>query len=348
MNKILIYGAYGYTGRLIVDEAIFYGYKPTLAGRDEEKIETLASEKGLPAIALSLDNNDELTEVLVHHDLVIHCAGPFIHTAKQMALACLEAKTHYIDITGEFQVFELLQSMNERAIEAGIMLLPGAGFDVVPSDCLSSHLKSKVPNADKLTLAFTGLGGGLSRGTAKTMIENAHEGQWFRKNGKLETRPGGESVKTINYGEFEQVSVGISWGDISSAYFSTKIPNIEVFVGSTKRQIGQMKWLSRLSFLLRLRVVKSFLKKQIDKKPAGPSADRRENGLMHLWGKVENGNGSVEARLVTPNGYTLTAKTALLIANKIVKGDFKAGYQTPSSAYCPDLILEVDGTSLID
>ncbi len=348
MNKILIYGAYGYTGRLIVDEALANGYQPTLAGRDKEKIDALGSEKDLPAIALALDDKASLNQILGQHDLVVHCAGPFIHTAKQMALACLNTKTHYIDITGEFQVFELLQSMNEQAIEAGIMLLPGAGFDVVPSDCLAAHLKSKLPDAKKMTLAFTGLGGGLSRGTAKTMVENAHEGQWFRKNGKLETRPGGESVKTIDYGEFEQVSVGISWGDISSAYFSTIIPTIEVFIGSTKKQIGQMKWLSRLSFLLKLRFVKSFLKKQIDKKPAGPSAKRRENSTMHLWGKVENGQESVEARLVTRNGYTLTAKTALLIADKIVKGDFKPGYQTPSSAYGQGLILEVEGTSLKD
>lgn len=344
MSNVIIYGAYGYTGKLIVEEALALGLKPTIAGRNKEATEKLARDKDLPFIVLSIDDKAALNNALNTHDIVIHCAGPFIHTAKQMAEACITTNTHYLDITGEFQVFEMLKGMDALAQKENIMLLPGAGFDVVPSDCLAAHLKSKLPDAKKLTLSFTGLGGGLSRGTAKTMIENSHVGQYYRENKLLKVRQGGKSVKKINYGSFEQISVGISWGDISTAFHSTSIPDIEVFIGSNEKQIKQMKFMGKLSFLLKLGFVKSFLKKQIDKKPAGPSDSKREKGSMHLWGKAENESSSVEAWLSTPNGYTLTAKTAMLITKKILEGDFKAGFQTPSSAYGKDLILEIEDT----
>lgn len=346
--KMLIYGANGYTGRLIVDEAIKQGIKPTIAGRNKDEIEQLAEEKELESATFSLEDNSSLLSALHNHDIVIHCAGPFVHTANAMAKACIEAKTHYLDVTGELQVFEQLKAMDEQAKEAGIMLMPGAGFDVVPSDCLAVHLKSKMPDATDLTLAFTSVGGSLSRGTAKTMVEKSHEGQWVRINGKLESKPMGSSVTHIDFGEFEQDAVGISWGDIATAYYSTGIPNIEVFTGSDKSQIKKLKWMGRLTFLLKFQWVKNFLKKQIDKKPAGPSLKKREKGKMHLWGKAVNGDQTIEARLVTPNGYTLTTLSTVLIASKIAKGDFKPGYQTPAMAYGQNLILEIEGTGFVN
>lgn len=346
MKDLLIYGAYGYTGKIIVDEALAKGLKPTLAGRSEEKTKALAEKKGLEYKAFSLDDTVTLDNCLKDHKIVIHCAGPFIHTAKIMADACLRTKTHYLDITGEYQIFELMKTYNEKAEKEYIMIMPGAGFDVVPSDCLAAHLKSKLPEATSLLMAFTGLGGGLSRGTAKTMIENAHEGQLYRKDGILVSKPAGSSTKKVNYGEFEQPSVGISWGDISTAYHSTGIPNIEVLMGSTDGQIKKMKKMNSFKWLLKMRFVKNFLQKQIDKKPAGPSDDKREKGRMFLWGEATSEDQKVEARLTTPNGYTLTANTSVLIAQKILNGNYKKGFQTPASAYGKDLILEVPDTKI--
>jgi short subunit dehydrogenase-like uncharacterized protein len=346
--KLLIYGANGYTGRLILDEALAKGIKPTIAGRNQQEIALLAKEKEVEFAVFSMDEKDTLNKILTLHDVVIHCAGPFVHTANAMANACIETKTHYLDITGELQVFEQLHALNDKAVVAGVMLMPGAGFDVVPSDCLAARLKSQLPNATDLTLAFTSTGGGLSRGTAKTMVEKSHEGQWVRNNGKVVSQPMGSSVTKVDFGEFQQDAVGISWGDIATAYYSTGIPNIEVFTGSNKAQTNKLKWMGRLAFLLKFKGVKKFLKKQIDKKQAGPSLKSREKGKMYLWGKAVVGDKQVEARLVTPNGYTLTAMTAVLIASKIHNGDFRVGYQTPSMAYGPNLILEIEGARFLD
>ncbi|MEQ8907488.1 saccharopine dehydrogenase NADP-binding domain-containing protein [Ekhidna sp.] len=343
MNNLLIYGAYGYTGRLIVKACLKQGIKPIIAGRSPEKAMIFANKHGLEYDVFEVSNREKLENWLRRGDVVIHCGGPFIHTAKAMVQGCLATNTHYLDITGEFQVFDLIKEYGNKAKEKGLMLLPGVGFDVVPSDCLAKHLHNKLPSATDLKLAFVSKGGKLSRGTAKTMIENLGEPQTRRRDGDYEGVPMGKSAMEIDYGSFKQISMGISWGDISTAYHSTGIPNIEVFSGTTEQQLSKVKRAMRLSFMLRSRTIKNFLMNQMDKRPDGPKGKRRKESNMYLWGQVSDGNKKLEARLVTPNGYTLTALTSVLIANKILNGDIKPGFQTPSSAYGEGLILEIAG-----
>lgn len=346
MNNLLIYGAYGYTGRLIVEECLKHGIKPIIAGRNPEKAMKFANQHDLEYDVFEVSDRDKLEAWLQRGDVVIHCGGPFIHTAKNMVLGCLATQTHYLDITGEFQVFDLVKEYGEKAKERGIMLLPGAGFDVVPSDCLAKHLHNRLPSATDLKLAFVSKGGKLSRGTAKTMIENLGEPQTRRRDGDYEGIPMGKSTRMIDFGGFEQVAMGISWGDISTAYHSTGIPNIEVFSGTTEQQIAKIRKTVRLSFMLRSRITRNFLMRQMDKRPDGPKQERRDSATMYLWGQVSDGNQTIEAHLTTPNGYNLTASASVLVARKIADGNFKPGFQTPSTAYGEGLILEVDGCEL--
>ncbi|MEM9681312.1 MAG: saccharopine dehydrogenase NADP-binding domain-containing protein [Bacteroidota bacterium] len=343
MNNLLIYGAYGYTGRLIVEQCLKLGIKPIIAGRDPEKTMTYATKLGLAYDVFEVSQREKLEKWLLQGNVVIHCAGPFVHTAKEMVQGCLATDTHYLDITGEFQVFDLIKEYSEKAREKGLMLLPGVGFDVVPSDCLAKHLHHLLPSATDLKLAFTSKSGKLSRGTAKTMIENMGEPQTRRRDGDYEGVMMGKSTLEVDYGDFEQLSMGISWGDISSAYYSTGIPNIEVFSGTTEQQLSKVRRATRLSFMLRSRTIKNFLSKQLDKRSDGPDEARRKKSQMYLWGEASVGNEKVEARLKTPNGYTLTALTSIEIAQKVLAGNFKTGFQTPSLAYGKELILKVDG-----
>ena len=343
MNNLLLYGAYGYTGRLIVDECLKHGIKPVIAGRNPEKAMTFANKHGLEYDVFEISEKEKLENWLKRGSVVIHCGGPFIHTAREMVEACIATNTHYLDITGEFQVFDLIKEYDQKAKEKNIMLMPGVGFDVVPSDCLAKHLHNKLPSTTNLKLAFVSKDGRLSRGTAKTMIENLGNPQMRRRAGKYESFPIGKSIREIDYGNFIQLSMGISWGDISTAYHSTGIPNIEVFSGTDEQQINKVKKTLRLSFMLKSRAIKNFLFRQIDKRPDGPKEKKREASCMYLWGEASDRNKSVEARLKTPNGYTLTAMSSVLIAQKIFSGDYKSGFQTPSSAYGEGLILEIQG-----
>src|SRR5512134_1357654 len=171
MDNFLIYGSYGYTGQLIVERALKEGLRPILAGRNEKKLRAQAEQTDLDCRAFSLHDTAKLDSALSEVEAVLHCAGPFVHTFRQMAEACLRTRRHYVDISGEIPGFEALAALNAQAKEAGIMLLPGAGYDVVPSDCLAAHLKERLPSAVQLRLFIRGVGAGVSRGTAKSGVE---------------------------------------------------------------------------------------------------------------------------------------------------------------------------------
>ena len=339
-NNFLIYGANGYTGELIAREAARRGWQPMLAGRSRNKVEPLAKELNLICRTFSLEDKKSLEYTLKEVDFVVHCAGPFSRTAEKMVEACLRLGKHYTDITGEIAVFEAMAKRGEAARKAGIMIMPGIGFDVVPSDCLALHLKNLLPAATNLTLAFDGAGGGISHGTRATMTLNAGSGGAIRRNGQIIKVPAAHQTRRIDFGEFTKTAVTIPWGDVSTAFYSTGIPNIEVYTAVSKANLKMLKLSRYLGWLLRTKTVQSRLQKRIP--DGGPSDAERVDGVTYLWGEASDEQGNrVEARLVCPEGYTTTVLTALAIAEKISAGVFQVGFQTPAKCYGADLILEI-------
>jgi short subunit dehydrogenase-like uncharacterized protein len=250
MKNILLYGANGYTAQLILDLMLKSNLKPILGGRTEAKIKPLADKYNLSYRIFGLDNLTVINQAIADVEVVLHCAGPYIHTAKSMVEACIETQTHYLDITGEIDVFEMLYQYDEAAKKAGIMVLPGCGFDVVPTDCLAKYLSNQMPDATHLSLGFASKGGGLSHGTAMTAIENLGELGKVRENGKIVERPIAHKTQLLEFGrEFKSYGITIPWGDVATAFYSTEIPNIEVFFGVPERSIRLMQMQSSLNFL---------------------------------------------------------------------------------------------------
>ena len=340
----LLYGANGYTAQLMLPLLRQYGLRPVLAGRSAGKIELLAREYDLPFRIFDLDNAEATRAALADVPLVLHCAGPFIHTAKPMLEACLQTRTHYLDITGEIGVFELAARLGDRARAQGITLLPGSGFDVVPTDCLALFLHRLLPDATHLTLAFANVGSGLSQGTARTMAEGMGEGGAIRRNGKIVRVPLGHRAMEVDFGGLRRFVMAIPWGDVATAFYTTGIPNIEVFTAVSPRMYRSLRWQKAFNWFLQLRAVREFAQRRIDKRPPGPSAERRAAALTYVWGEVRNAAGITrQARLHSPEGYTLTAHSALLIAKKILAGEGRPGFWTPAGLFGPDLVLEIPG-----
>jgi short subunit dehydrogenase-like uncharacterized protein len=346
MNTFLIYGANGYTGELITRYAAERNLKPILAGRNQAKVEALAKQYGFDFRVFDLNDSAKLDAALQEVEFVLHCAGPFSLTSKLMVEACLRNKRHYLDITGEIAVFETLARLDKKAKEAEIMIMPGVGFDVVPSDCLAKHLKDRLPTATNLTLAFYGLGR-ISHGTQATMTMNVGKGGAIRRNGAITPVPPAYKTREIDFGEVRKTGVTIPWGDVSTAFYSTGIPNIEVYTVMPASNLKMLKMSRYIGWLLATKPLQSYLQKQI---PAGgPSDAEREKGKTYLWGEASDEKGKkVEARIQSHEGYTLTALTALKIAEKILSGDFCEGFQTPAKCYGADLILEIEGTKRTD
>ncbi len=349
-TQFLLYGANGYTGQLIAKLSATYDLHPILAGRNKESIQQLADELQLPYRIINLDNTDQLQTTLKEVSLVLHAAGPFQLTAKQMIEACIATNTHYIDITGEIPVFELAKRFNDAAIQAGVMLMPGVGFDVVPTDCMALFLKNKLPDATSLQLAFASVGGGLSHGTATTMVIGLGENGAVRENGKIINKPLGHKGMWIDFskltGKQKRLFVmTIPWGDISTAHFTTGIPNIETYTGISPKIYYFLKLQRAFNWLLKTSLIRRYAIKKINEKPAGPTDEARAKSSSLIWGKVENQRGeTAQAVMKVKDGYTLTAHSSLLIVQKILAGKFKSGYQTPANVYGEDLILEIPDT----
>jgi short subunit dehydrogenase-like uncharacterized protein len=346
MSNFLIYGANGYTGELITRYAAERGLKPILAGRNAAKVEALAREYNFDFRAFDLNDAAKSDAALQEVDFVLHCAGPFSLTSAPMVEACLRTGRHYLDITGEITVFEEMAARDKAAQDAGIMIMPGVGFDVVPSDCLARHLKDRLPAATHLTLAFYGLGR-ISHGTQATMTMNVGRGGAIRRNGTITSVPAAWKTREIDFGEVKKTGVTIPWGDVATAFYSTGIPNIEVYTIVPEQQLKLLKLSRYLGWLLATKPVQSILQKQI---PAGgPSDEERAAGKTYLWGEAtDEAGGVVESRQTGPEGYTLTALTALTIAEKILNGNFCAGFQTPAKCYGADLILKIEGVNRED
>ncbi len=340
-ENLLIYGCYGYTGNLITKLAVEKGLKVIVAGRDAAKTEAVAKEFAVPFAVFDLADEKSVANNLANVKVVLHCAGPFKYTALPMAKACLATQTHYLDITGEIEVFEAMQRLDIAAKEKNVLLMPGVGFDVVPSDCMSLFLKEQMPDATNLELAIMTVGGTLSHGTSITVVENLGGGSARRENGKIIATKSGYNTKEFDFKFTKKIGVEIPWGDVSTAFFTTKIPNITVFNILPKSLVKNMRLSNYLGFILKQRFVKDFLIKKIKQKPAGPDAQMREKAKLYILGTVTNGNKEVRALLSMPEGYWLTAMTAVQIATECMKDSFaKNGYQTPAAVFGADFILQ--------
>ncbi len=340
---VLIYGSNGYTGQLVTAQAVTAGLRPVLAGRATDAVRSQAERFGLEHRVFALDQRDQVNAGLSGITVVMHCAGPFSRTSAPMVDGCLRAGAHYLDITGEISVFESLAARHEEARTAGVMLLPGVGFDVVPSDCLAAHLVERLPSASRLALAFEARGG-VSRGTATTMVENSGGGGMIRRNGLLERVPAAWRTRRVDFGAGPTDVTTIPWGDVSTAFHSTGVGNIEVYTAMPPLARRILVATRYLGWLLHTPPVRAALVKVVRSRSPGPSEATRAREVRRLWGEATDRSGRrVVARMTTPQSYALTALTAVAAIRRVLGGHVLPGFQTPSRAFGADFILEVPG-----
>lgn len=346
--NFLIYGATGFVGDAIARLAVKRGLKPILAGRNREKIISLAKELELDYRVFKLDDTTSLDYALEDVAAVLHCAGPYILTYRPMIESCLRQGTHYLDITGELPVYEALALCDSQAKEQDIMILPGVGFDVVPTDCLAVHLKKQLPSASHLTLAFRSKGpASLPPGTIKTAVSLIPYGNRIRRDGNLVKPEKGIKTRMIDFGEGLVEATRLTWGDVFTAFYSTGIPNIEVYSVFPNEIKQQMKVIEYLRSLFSLSIVQKLLKRMAK---GGSTIAEREQTKVSVWGEVKDDQGrKVEGRLYGPEaGVIWTSRAALAAIERVMVGDVKLGFQTPAKAYGADFVLDCEGVTRED
>ena len=346
--SLLVYGANGYTGELIARRAVERGLRPVLAGRSAAPVARLAVELGLPHRVSPIDDAAAVDAGLDGIGVVLHCAGPFSRTSRPMADGCLRRGAHYLDITGEGAVFAALASRDAEARAAGVTLLPGVGFDVVPSDGLAAHLARRLPGAARLRLAFQAIGQ-PSRGTTLTALEGIHLGGMIRRGGKLTPVPAAWRTRDFDFGRGPVRCMTIPWGDVWTAWHSTGIPDIEVYMAAPPALRTLASASRLLGPLLGAGPVQRALAAWVRSRVTGPDAEARARGRSLLHGEVEHADGRrAAARLVAPEGYAFTALAAVECAERVLAGQARPGFLTPSLAFGPDLPLAIAGVERID
>lgn len=342
----MLYGATGYTGELIAREAVRRGEKPILAGRNPAMIMALARELECPSRAFPLDNHQIVVNALQGLALVLHCAGPFVETSAPMVAACLQAGVHYLDITGEISVFEAIFACDAEAKQRGVTLLPGVGFDVVPTDCLAAMLAARLPSATELSLAFDSPGAALSRGTMKTMIEGIGDGGAIRKDGKIVRVPVAFESREIPFAAGPRMAMTIPWGDVSTAFRTTGIPNIRVYSGASPKSIAQTRRMRLLLPIAGWKPIRRLLQSFAARRP-GPSAEQRARGRVNLWGRVADGKGGeVTMTMATPEGYAFTVLSALAAVKRVMQMAPASGSTTPALCFGAEFVTTIEGVEV--
>jgi short subunit dehydrogenase-like uncharacterized protein len=323
---LLIYGATGYTGKLISEQARQAGLNFEIAGRNEAGVARLARDLGVGYRVFGVDDAAALRAGLEGMTAVLNCAGPFVRTAQPMMDACIAQGVHYLDIAAEYKVYALAEQWSQRAADAGVMLLPGVGWDVVPSDCLALYVASRVERPQRLRMALQ-VAGSVSRGSATSVAEILAVGLLVRADGAIVATPDAGPAR-FDFGDGEVDCLPLSFGDLVTAWKTTAIPNIAMFVhvkgdGFPSGDLAAM--------------------------PDGPTAAERDAHRASVVAEVTGADGSLfRARIDTVNGYSYTPLAAVAAAHRVLGGEQRAGFQTPAMLFGAAFAVAIAGSSITD
>jgi short subunit dehydrogenase-like uncharacterized protein len=347
-DGFLIYGGNGYTAALLTREALARGMRPLLCGRDRGRTKSAAESFDVDYCVARLDSVSELKGALRGVAVVLNAAGPFSVTSEPLVDACLANGVHYLDVSGEADTLDLVSRRHAEARAAGVMLMPGVGFDVVPSDCLARHVVNRLPHPRRLSIGITGLRT-ASRGSARTSIDQIGKKVLVRRGGRLCAVPAASLERRFDYGEGPRASLAVSWADVVSAYFSTGVPDIDVYFEATPAIRAALMASRHLGWWMGYPPVQRYLKTWTRFLPEGPDEEERRTATAVLVAEAEDEEGRrAVARLRTPEIYTFTAMTGVAVAQRVLAGDWEAGYETPSRVFGADFVLSFPGVSRED
>lgn len=347
-DAVLVYGATGYTAGLVIERMVGAGLRPILSARNPQALRELAERRGLAHRPASLDDRESLRKALVGVDVLLNLAGPFVATARPAAQTCIEAGVHYLDVAGEVDAFHELSVLHESARQAGVMLMPGVGFDVVPSDCLCAHVASRLGAVRTMRVAISGLEL-ASPGSLRTLVNELGRQTRVVREGVLREVEPGSLGRSFDFGAGARFAVGVSWGDLVTAPITTGAREVETYFEQTPAVAVVLQASRQLSWMYRLPWVRAALARLAPTMSSGPTAEQMASRRATIVVEAEDETGRRGvSRLVTPEAYSLTADTSNNITSRVMSGDYEPGFQTPGRLFGPDFILRFAGVTRVD
>jgi short subunit dehydrogenase-like uncharacterized protein len=326
MNKLMIYGATGYTGRMAAERAAASGTPLVLAGRNASALVSLAASLGVDYRVFPLDDIAEIDRSLRGVGALLNCAGPFARTADVLMRACIRNGVHYLDVAAELDGYRLAEVLDVEAKAAGVMLLPGSGGSVAMLGCLAGHTVARTSNPSSIRVAMH-VSGGLSRGSAVSAMGSVTSETLARVDGTLVARSAG-AIRKLDFGMGPVNCFQVTLPDLITIWRSTGVPDIEAFVHVTGDGFPQ----GDLSAL-----------------PDGPSDQERLANRYQAVAEVAGADGDVVRSILdTVNGYTFTATAAAEAGRRVLAGEDRRGFQTPALLFGNGFAETIADTTIVD
>lgn len=325
MTKLMIYGASGYTGRMVAEHAKANGTALVLAGRSQPPLAKLALDLDVEYRAFALDDATAIDRNLLDISVLLNCAGPFLRTAKPLMEAAIRNGVHYLDTAAELDSYRLAEQLDVEAKTAGVMLMPGGGGSVAMLGSLAGYAVAKVQDPLGIKIAMH-VSGGLSRGSAISATENMTTETFARLDGALV--PVSNKLQKFDFGQGAVDSFQVTLPDLITIWRTTGVPNIETFIHVTGNGFPQ----GDLSLL-----------------PDGPTEDERSVNRYKAVVEVTDAQGKVIRSLLdTVNGYTFTAMAAAEAGRRVLRGEARAGFQAPAGVFGNGFAETIADTTIID
>jgi short subunit dehydrogenase-like uncharacterized protein len=349
-GPIAVYGATGFTGRLVVSELAKAGVKFIVSGRNPDKLEALRSELELdaPTKPASIDDPKALRDLLDECAVVIDCAGPFVRYGEPVLAAAIQTGTHYLDTTGEQPYIRMaFERYGPGAARAGVAVIPAMGFDYAPGDMIGSLTARGLSELDSISFSYCWRGFTPSQGTARTTLEILSDPGVEWRN--MEWRKAGGSVgrgtfefpdpvgrqRMIRYPAGEQITMprhvptrnvittmnaGAFSSDLLSRAFGAVIPPIGLAMRSKALRRAAGTLISRL--------------------PEGPTPEQRKAMRWMIVCEARQDERLRQGLISGSDVYGLTAaaisRGAILAARRGFDG---RGALAPSQAFVPEDFL---------
>lgn len=344
----MIYGAYGFTGRLIVEEALRRGHRPVLAGRDRTRLEAMGRALDLTAIPVSLSDSAGMRAALQSMRLILNASGPFGETGMPIIEACFETGTSYADISGELEYLDAVLKLSNRAQLARIILLTGAGFGVTLGDCLARHTADKLPDAVSLRLSIASDNAQSTPSVRKTIVNVLAGGGFAIEKGNMQSRPLAHRFYKVCLHREIFPFASAPMGELAAAFHSTRIPNI---VTGRPMPAGAARTLRILSPVIQLALANRPLRRSLGGRGKGSASlefDHRQHFRSWLLAEAENAQGDKRAAVIeTGEGYYVTAQAALSNVEALMERNI-AGAFTPAAAFGAAHLQKIPGVRVID
>ncbi len=321
-DPLLLYGATGFTGRLILESALALGVRPVLGGRDAAKLAALADPLGLPWRAASLADAAQLDAALAGVRVVLHAAGPFSQTAVPMVV-CLPARRrtlprHHRRDPGDRERWRTAIATPGNAASCSCRASASTSCRPTASPPTSPRVWSMRRRSASASPALP------SRPAARraTLAEHAGIGVNIRRGGVITPVPPGALRQRFDFGDGPRDCCNVSWGDVAAAYYTTGIPDIAVYFEATPTIEAMLLASRTLGWMLRSGPWQAWLKAHAALLPEGPSEAERSPREMVIVAEASDAAGRIaRARLHTPEAYTFTGLAAPAIARRVLRGD---------------------------